>query len=1055
MRAPSSANDPIASRDATGGALPEADLEGGLEPAPYAPVGVARSAVVQETERLRQQFDSTAYGLLNPDVRAAIGDNHGALFDHWRDFGMREGRPASGIAPYFERSWDIASFERKALGVSHVGFFGSPTGLGTAARNQSAALASVGIPVDRIPVAIDGTQVACADARLTDQAGRIRNEALGRRTRIFQINADMCLNFFLGAGAHALHDAYSIGFWVWELAAFRDDWQASFGAFEEIWTPTEFCRQAIGAKSPVPVRTMPHPVTIDGSLLIHGRSHFHLPDDCFIFGYVFDASSLMERKNPEALVEAFKATFGTRGDVMLALKFHGSDADGDRVRRLHELANQRNIRIFGRVFSDAENVSFKAAIDCFVSPHRAEGFGLNIAEAMLLGKPVIATDYSGNTDFMAPDNSYPVDYRLVPLKRDFGPYLRGSLWAEPDFDALCAAMQSVVDDPDEAAARGRQAAIDIAERHSLEAVGYRMGLRLQELGVFEDLPLFARLANRSRASRWRHPVTLNRQHLSEIMGFAHRPMMSVVVPVYNIQREYLEACVRSVLAQHYPFWDLVLYDDGSTNPETKACLSEIVGTDARIKVVFGEENKGIAGATNAALALTSGDFVALLDNDDELTPDALIEAVRWINKYPDADLFYSDEDKIDEAGNYCDTYYKPDWSPEHLESVMYLLHLMVIRREKLLEIGGFRPEVSGAQDYDVALRMSRVARRIVHIPKILYHWRKIPGSAAAEVTAKPSALDAGRLALADHIAAEGRDAVVEPGLLRGFYRVRDRLSDDVVPTLVVFTDNRSKVIPERSAKPLNMVSNFLKSILGKTEYAPGYRLLVVDNGNLTARQIGMIRKAKGSVVSYPGSTEAFNFSKKANFALGHVKTEHVVLLNDDMEVINPGWLEALMEMAQRPRIGAVGARLLYPSGAVQHCGVVLGVNDNTAHIYHQAPGDHIGYNGYTHTIRNYLAVTGACLASRMSVIENAGGFDERLAIDYNDIDLCLRIHALGYRIVYTPFCELYHFEGATQPRTKSDDSERALFMGRWADLMRRDPMYNDNLSRRRIDFAAD
>lgn len=232
------------------------------------------------------------------------------------------------------------------------------------------------------------------------------------------------------------------------------------------------------------------------------------------------------------------------------------------------------------------------------------------------------------------------------------------------------------------------------------------------------------------------------------------------------------------------------------------------------------------------------------------------------------------------------------------------------------------------------------------------------------------------------------------------------------------------------------------------------RFLVVDNANLTTWQRAKVEEAGGEVVSYDGPSSPFNFSKKANFALKHVTSELVVLLNDDMEVISADWLDALIELAQRQTTGIVGARLLYPDNRIQHCGIILGINDHVAHIYHQAPAGQVGYNGYTHLIRNYLAVTGACMATRMSIFDEIGGFDESLAVDYNDIDLCLRAYSAGYRNIYTPFAQLYHFEGITQVRKSSDSGEHEIFVRRWQAYMNRDPFYNPNLTRCRLDFSV-
>jgi GT2 family glycosyltransferase len=773
------------------------------------------------------------------------------------------------------------------------------------------------------------------------------------------------------------------------------------------------------------------------------RGHFGINDDAFVFGCIFDVGSGLARKNPQAAIEAFIREFGERSDVVLLLKYHGSRHDREGLRALHGLAAGRNnIRFFGYDFSQQENVSFKRHLNCLVSPHRSEGFGLNLAEAMVLGIPLIATGYSGNMDFMDETNSYLLDYRLTEVREreQFGPYRPGSLWADPSADDLAGKMREVFEDRGGAARRAARGRERILRDYSPEGFSEALAARMDALELFKP-----------GGEAFRRSWGAGRDCASIFPG-TESPKFSIAVPVYNVEAELIRKCVASVAAQTHPNWELILYDDGSTNAATLAVLEEFRASDPRIKVWFSNENRGIATATNAAIGLSSGSFVAFLDNDDELTPDALAEMAQAIRANPDADLLYSDEDKLDETENYCDHYFKPDWSPEHLESVMYLLHLMVIRRSLLLDIGGLRDRFSGAQDYDLALRASRTARRIVHVPKILYHWRKIPGSAAAEVDAKPVALERAKEALQDHLDASRKDAVATPGLSLGLFRVRDAIPVGVPVTLAIFTDNRRTKLPGRGE--FNLFSNFLTSIVSKTATACDMRILAIDNGNLSMEQRQEVDKNKGRVVSYDSAEEPFNFSKKANFAFNQVETELVVLLNDDMEIIEPGWLDALVELALRPTTGVVGGKLLYHTNAIQHCGVVLGINNNVAHVYHRWPADQIGYNSYTHLIRNYLAVTGACLATRMSIVSEVGGFDEALAIDYNDIDFCLKVFSAGYRNIYTPFAKLYHFEGLTAQRSTQNPKERKIFMERWHNYMSCDPYYNPNFSRQRLDFAA-
>lgn len=524
--------------------------------------------------------------------------------------------------------------------------------------------------------------------------------------------------------------------------------------------------------------------------------------------------------------------------------------------------------------------------------------------------------------------------------------------------------------------------------------------------------------------------------------------ISVLMPVYNTPPDVLDAAIRSVMCQTYAGWELCVCDDGSTSPQTLRALEKFRGIDARLKVCQSPARLNIAGATNAAAEFATGDFVTFLDHDDTLEIDALETVAAEIRANPDADVFYSDEDKIEPDGSYSEPYMKPDWSPEHLQSVMYILHLFALRKSLFLELDGLRSAYSGAQDYDLALRATDRARRVVHIPRVLYHWRKTPGSAAAKLDAKPQALVRAREALADSVRPLG--ASVDDGLFPGSFRVRWPIDRDKPVTLLILTNSRSRDVEGRGR--ILLVEHFVQGILSKTTY-PNARILIVDDGAMPAN----VRKALTSrgVVIRPYNLEAsFNFARKLNYSLTLVETDDVIILNDDLEVIAPDWVDALLEQSRRPAIGAVGARLLLANERLQHAGIVLGVNGGARHIFHQWPAGRIAYCGFSHVVRNYSAVTAAVLATRMSVIRAVGGFDESLATDYNDVGFCLKVRAAGYRVVYTPFAELYHFEGSSLSRSAPNEADARTFLDRWGDAVSSDPYYNPNLPRDRSDCVV-
>lgn len=520
-------------------------------------------------------------------------------------------------------------------------------------------------------------------------------------------------------------------------------------------------------------------------------------------------------------------------------------------------------------------------------------------------------------------------------------------------------------------------------------------------------------------------------------------LISVVVPVHDTPPDLLEACIESVVRQAYENWELCICDDASARPETIAALEKWRGADPRIRIVRSDQNLHISRASNLAAEQATGRYLAFLDHDDLLHPRALYEVAKADLAHPDIDLLYTDEDKIDPSGAHCDEYLKPDWSPEHLDSVMYVLHLLVIRKSLFWRLGGLRDEVTGAQDYDLALRASALARRIHHVDKVLYHWRMIPGSAAASVDAKPYALARARRAVVDALAARGERGEVENGLFEGSFRVRRPLEGEPPVTLLVLTNHGRRDVEGRG--DVDLLANFVASIRSRSSYR-NYRILVVDNGNISEASRAFLAREGVRLESFD-YRPPFNFPQKLNFALRFVETELVILLNDDLEVITPDWIESLLEHAQRPDIGAVGAQLLYPDGRIQHAGIVLGLNGAAGHVFHGMPAALVGYNGFSHLVRNYSAVTGAVLATRLSILRELKGFDESLAVDYNDVDFCLRVRSLGLRIVYTPFCRLYHFEGSTVKRKVQNPAEAGRFSERWRAVIERDPYFNTGLSR--------
>jgi GT2 family glycosyltransferase len=519
----------------------------------------------------------------------------------------------------------------------------------------------------------------------------------------------------------------------------------------------------------------------------------------------------------------------------------------------------------------------------------------------------------------------------------------------------------------------------------------------------------------------------------EIRLFRRHPRISVLAPVYNQTAQWLERMIASVEAQAYPNWELCIADDCSTSAETIQTLQRCASADAgRINIAFLGRNLGIAGATNAALYLSSGEFVAMLDHDDELAPEALFEIARALNEEPDLDVIYTDEDKVDRDGWLDQPFHKPDWSPEFFRHVMYAGHLLSVRRSLAIEARGMDGRFNGVQDFDFLLRISERTNRIRHIPRILYHWRRIPGSIAFGVDEKPgigdlqvAAVNAqlGRCGVPAH--AERHPAIPHRAVIRPLPRREHPLVSIVIPT---------------RDQP-KLLGTCLGSIFEKTTY-PNFEVILVDNGTTDPEALRLFERYDATIVPFP---EPFNYSRANNLGVTKARGEYLVLLNNDTEVRTPGWLEELLFYAETPDVGAVSPLLLYPDQTVQHAGVVLGMRGTADHIMRGFPAASDGYFGSLSCAREVSAVTAACMALRTETFLELGGFREAFRTIYQDVDLCLRLRARGKRILYTPHAVLYHYESHSRGN-RYDVLDRALILDLWGKVIAAgDPYFNSNL----------
>ena len=549
-----------------------------------------------------------------------------------------------------------------------------------------------------------------------------------------------------------------------------------------------------------------------------------------------------------------------------------------------------------------------------------------------------------------------------------------------------------------------------------------------------------------------YPAWVNRNRLrtgdmrrlrNEADDFGYWPLMSVVVPVYNPEPEWLRRALDSVMRQVYPNWELCICDDASTRDEVHGVLSSYEQLDGRIKVAYLPENSGISAVSNRAISLAKGEFIVLLDHDDELPPEALFEVLKLLQERPEADLIYSDVDKIDESGKRSGPNFKPGWSPELLLSSNYISHLGVFRRSIVEEIGGFRSEFDGCQDYDLTLRFTERTDRVYHVPKILYHWRMVEGSLALSNSNKDYIKEAARRALSEALRRRGIEGFVEDGLLPNRFRVKPEIQGN--PTVSI-------IIPTRDNLPL--LRRCLESVECETSY-PEYEVIIVDNASTDPATVEYLASTPHRVIEF---REDFNFSRINNLAANAAEGEYLLFLNDDTEIVSGEWLEEMLRHTQKEGVGAVGAKLLYPDGTLQHAGVLTGVGHSwvpavATHSLQHYPATAPGYYvGMANTIRNYSAVTAACMMVRKKVFEEVGGFDEmNLGVAYNDVDLCLKMRERGYRIVYTPYAELIHHESIS--RGGGGTSAEAIYMRkRWGEVLDGDSYYNPNFSLGEEDF---
>jgi len=490
---------------------------------------------------------------------------------------------------------------------------------------------------------------------------------------------------------------------------------------------------------------------------------------------------------------------------------------------------------------------------------------------------------------------------------------------------------------------------------------------------------------------------------------AEAPLVSIVTPVFNTHPAWLERAVASVRDQTYARWELILSDDGSTDAGTLTVL-RASSADPRVQVIRAAANGGIVAASNAALDRARGEFVAFLDHDDELAPEALAEIVAHLGDAAGADVVYTDEDKIDPSGRRRQAHFKPDWSPELLDSCMYVSHFTVMRRQLVVDAGGFRAGFDGSQDYDLMLRVAERTDRVAHVPRVLYGWRMAPDSAASSQLAKPWAIRAGQRALEEAVARRGLAASVVSAGAAGHFRVRYEIAGTPITSILT-----PSVLTGRAAAAI--------------ERTTGGRRLEIVIAHPPA----------------PGAPLAARLNALARRATG----DHLLFLHDDVEPCGPGWLDALIEFSQQARIGAVGPFLLRRDGTIDSAGLVLGAGGLAGHALQGAPGWTRGHLSNALDVRNCSAVSGACLLTRRDVFERLGGFDERFGEALFAVDYGLRLREAGLRVVVTPHARVWHGGPCRHAAAPAEENQ---LRARWGRTLERDPYYNPAFDRRAATF---
>lgn len=544
--------------------------------------------------------------------------------------------------------------------------------------------------------------------------------------------------------------------------------------------------------------------------------------------------------------------------------------------------------------------------------------------------------------------------------------------------------------------------------------------------------------------------TARKQIQGKVDNFEIQPLISIIMPVYNVNPIWLEKAISSVKKQLYPYWELCVVNDASTDTRINDLLSKHASDDPRIKLKILSRNSGIATASNEAVAISSGQYIGLLDHDDEISIDALYENVKLLNRYPDAQLIYSDKDKIDINGNRLNPFFKPDYSPDLLLSQNYMCHFNVIAKSVFEKIGGFRKGFDGSQDHDLLLRITEQTDQIYHIPKILYHWRMIPQSTASGFSAKPKAWKAGVAAVQDALKRRGIQGEVDYGQFNGTYRVKRRVLKKALVSIIVLVKCDIKILKRCIESALKNTNYNNYEIIGIFDQFPTIDSTLNNNFVKSNKKVDFVKIYTKRITS-----------SDLNRAVKGARGQQILFLNGSLEIAVNGWLEALLEHSERPEVGTAGGKYYLPDGRLLHAGFLIKNDDGVGCSHRFFHKDDVGYYAQTHIIRNVTGVSGAFMMVQKNLFEQLGGFDaKKLKFSYYDIDFCLRLREKGFLNVFTPYCEaIFHSKEKIESEFPNEHikhkwREKRFFKKKWRKILSKgDPYYNPNFDPDKTDFS--